>query len=83
MTILSLRNLTRSLNTRSFRFDRAARGLLGVVSLALGLTVITPSMATAQSQARVCVHVPQGSDYNSGWAPFVLVLRDKSFGPTP
>ncbi len=59
------------------------RGICASISLALGLALIAPTSAPAQSQsqsmARVCVNVPQGTDFDSGYAPFVLVLRDKGF----
>lgn len=62
-----------ALRTRTF-FNRIAKAALLSLS-----AVLIPAAAFAQSEARVCVHVPDGTDFDSGYAPFVLVLRDTSF----
>ena len=83
MNYFSSLDPTKTIKSRSLSLNCTLRGLCGVLSLVLGLTLIAPATVAAQSQARVCVHVPQGKDFNSGWAPFVLVLRDKSFWTDP
>ena len=52
-----------------------------VAATALGLLAMfcAPTLAAAETQARICMHVPQGENFNSESAPVVFLLKDKSF----
>lgn len=69
--------ITKVQTRRPNKLKHFIRAICG--ALALSLALAAPTTAAAQSQARVCVHVPNGTDFDSGLAPFALVIREPDF----